>query len=58
MKKQELSDTLKIYYKGELIRDNLSFEECTEVLDELAQMTYDEKVHKSEDIQVEMTDNG
>lgn len=49
---------LKIYYKGKLIRDNLTFEECTEVLDELAEKSYTDKEHNSENIQLEMTDNG
>ncbi len=49
---------INILYNGRAIYKNLSFEECSEALDELAQMNYDNQVYNPENIELEMIENG
>lgn len=44
---------VNILYKGRKIYQDLSYEEVTEVLDELASQFYDEEVYNPNDIELE-----
>lgn len=49
---------IDILYKGRKIYQNLSYEEVTEVLDELASQFYDKGVYDPNEIELEENLNG
>tara|TARA_Y100000389_G_C17412938_1_gene492012 strand:+ start:1210 stop:1389 length:180 start_codon:yes stop_codon:yes gene_type:complete len=54
MKKQESSDLFNILYKGDVIRSELTYEEVTEALDELASEYYDSNAYDPQKIELEL----
>ncbi len=58
MKRHESSDRMNILYKGRRIYQNLSYEEVTEVLDEMASQYYDNGVFDPLEIELEVIENG
>jgi hypothetical protein len=49
---------MNILYNGRTIYKNLTYEECAEVLDELATIHYDTNDYNPENIELEMIENG
>jgi hypothetical protein len=49
---------MNILYKGRRIYQNLSYEEVTEVLDEMASQYYDNGVFDPLEIELEVIENG
>lgn len=59
MKKPESSDPrVTIYYEGEILYKDLTYEETTEMLDEMASQFYDNNAYDPNKIELEVTDYG
>jgi len=54
MKKQESSNLFNILYEGDVIRSELTYEEVTEALDELASEYYDTGAYNPDKIELEL----
>jgi len=54
MKKQESSDLFNILYEGDVIRSELTYDEVTEALDELASEYYDNNAYDPQKIELEL----
>jgi hypothetical protein len=55
MKKQESSDSkVTIYYEGEILYKDLTYDETTEMLDEMASQFYDNNAYDPNKIELEI----
>jgi alcohol dehydrogenase YqhD (iron-dependent ADH family) len=54
MKNQESSDLFNILYEGDVIRSELTYDEVTEALDELASEYYDTGAYNPQKIELEL----
>ena len=58
MKNQESSELFNILYEGDVIRSELTYDEVTEALDELASEYYDTNVYDPQKIELEFLNYG
>jgi hypothetical protein len=58
MKNQESSELINILYGGDVIRSGLTYDEVTEVLDELASEYYDNNAYDPQKIELEFLNYG
>lgn len=58
MRNQELSELVNILYEGDVIRSELTYDEVTEALDELASEYYDNNAYDPQKIELEFLNYG
>ena len=58
MKRQESSELINILYEGDVIRSELTYDEVTEALDELASEYYDNNAYDPQKIELEFLNYG